>query len=117
MNLPSMPGFRKQNSGESKDSLPFTEDSANAESEVEISSKPQIINPQDSNDSQVDVKASKKGIEVVATRKGFYNGSRLKEGDSFIVKSEEDLGEWMKCVDRSIEKKRVEILNSKKAKK
>lgn len=53
-------------------------------------------------------------IEVVAMRKGFYNQQRYEEGDKFLIRSEDDLGEWMKCVDASKEKHRVELFRKKK---
>lgn len=59
----------------------------------------------------------KNGIDVVATRKGFYNQLRLNEGDAFKINSIDELGEWMKCVDPVMEKQRKEIYNNKKAKK
>lgn len=62
-------------------------------------------------------KTPKGGIEVVATRQGFYNQHRLNEGDKFTVASFEDLGEWMKATDPDMDKKRREFLQAKKAKK
>ena len=56
------------------------------------------------------------GIKVMATRKGFYNQRRIVEGTKFSVKSFEELGEWMKCEDASIEEKRVKVLKEKKMK-
>jgi hypothetical protein len=58
-----------------------------------------------------------KGIEVVATRKGFYNQRRISEGEKFIVKKKENLGEWMKCVDPALERERFNFFKNKKAKK
>lgn len=57
----------------------------------------------------------KSGIKVVATRKGFYNQLRVKEGDEFIIKDFSKIGEWMKCVDPALERKRVEFYKNKKA--
>jgi hypothetical protein len=118
-----MPSIKKLSSGESSsraDSLsPFTEDSAgnSVESNVDEFKKPEYISAESNITSQVKIPVSvKKGIEVVATRKGFYNQMRCKEGDKFFVKSEIELGEWMKCVDPMFEKKRIEILKAKKAK-
>ncbi len=70
-----------------------------------------------SNSSIVAPKISKSGIEVVALRNGFYNQHRLVEGNVFVVKSFEDLGEWMKCIDPDLQKKHLENLKNKKAKK
>lgn len=59
----------------------------------------------------------KKGIEVVALRKGFYNQMRWNEGDKFLIRSEKEFGEWFKCTDSYYEKKRLEFYKEKKAKK
>jgi len=61
--------------------------------------------------------APKSGIEVVATRKGFYGQRRINEGDEFRVKKFEDLGQWMKCKDKDLERQRVKFFKDKKAKK
>lgn len=60
--------------------------------------------------------AAQRGIKVVATRKGFYNQMRYREGEQFVIRSEEDFGEWMKCVDPSFEKKRQEFYKQKRLK-
>lgn len=59
----------------------------------------------------------KKGIEVVALRKGFYNQFRINEGEKFLIRSEKDFGDWFRCTEPSFEKKRIEFINAKKAKK
>lgn len=79
--------------------------------------KPSFDTVESKNNSQVTVKLSKNGIEVVALRKGFYNQHRIRENDLFLVKSFEELGEWMKCVDPDLQKKHLENLKNKKAKK
>ena len=77
--------------------------------------KVKIINPEDDNDSIVPVQLVKQGIEVVAIRAGFYGQQRIVEGQSFIVKSFESLGEWMICSDKETEKKRKQFFKDKKA--
>lgn len=79
--------------------------------------KVKIINPEDDNDSVVPVQLIKQGIEVIATRKGFYGQERISEGQSFKVKNFESLGEWMKCKDSETEKKRKKFFKDKKANK
>jgi len=56
----------------------------------------------------------KSEIEVVATRAGFYAQRRLSEGARFMVKDFSELGEWMKCVDSKMERKRVQFFKDKK---
>ena len=76
----------------------------------------EIIDPSES-DSDMEVPlVPAGGIEVVALRKGFFGQQRVREGDKFRVKKLESLGTWMSCVDPVMEKKRQELLNSKKAK-
>ena len=125
--MPSMPSLDKNsdaleiNSGAL--SSPFAEDSASVESDVKemydnVEVKPAIENFDENLQTQVAIRsAPKKGIEVVATRNGFYNQSRYREGDSFLIKSEQEFGEWMKCVDPEMEKKRIEFYKNRKAKK
>ena len=62
-------------------------------------------------------KIPKTGIAVIATRKGFYGQQRLKEGDKFVVRKIQDLGEWMKCIEPSMERERLNYFKDKKAKK
>jgi len=59
---------------------------------------------------------SKNGIQVVATRKGFYNQNRIREGEVFRIQSFEDIGEWMKCTDPDLEKERVKFFKEKRRK-
>lgn len=80
--------------------------------------KPSIITADETDNSKVNIPlAPKSGIEVIATRKGFYGQMRKKVGDKFTVKKVEWLGEWMKCVDPALERERVKFLKNKKAKK
>jgi hypothetical protein len=80
--------------------------------------KPSIVSPDDSNFSEKKIPlAPKKGIEVVATMKGFYNQMRYREGDKFLIRSTEEFGEWFKCVDPALEKQRVLFIKEKKARK
>ena len=57
------------------------------------------------------------GIPVVCTRKAFYNQMRYKEHDQLVLNSEDDLGEWHTCLDPKMEKKRVQKIKDKKARK
>lgn len=80
--------------------------------------RPTIISPDDTLATEIKAPiAPSKGIEVVAMGFGFYNQSRKIEGDRFFVKSFEEVGSWMRCIDPLFEKKRVEFLKSKKASK
>lgn len=103
---------------------PLIDDSASAESEVSLSvpsheefDKPMLEDSQSNNSTNVAaVLAPKKGIEVVAMSSGFYNQKRIREGESFFIKSEQEFGSWMKCKDSAMEKKRIEFYKLKKAK-
>lgn len=57
----------------------------------------------------------KDGIEVVATREGFYNQMRIKKNFKFKVSKMDHLGEWMSCVDPVMERERVRKIQQKKA--
>lgn len=60
---------------------------------------------------------SRNGIAVKATRLGFFANRRYKKGDTFNVMTFQQLGDWMTCEDPIIERKRLEFIKSKKAKK
>ena len=80
--------------------------------------KPMMNEPEDTMRSFVTTKKIvKDGIQVVATRLAFYNQTRIKDGDLVTIKSTDDFGEWMRCVDPDFEKQRLEFLRNKKAKK
>jgi hypothetical protein len=128
--MPQMPGMPSSGASVQSDSSlsPFAKDSGvnTSESDVmgldtpshEEEKKPETISSQMNDVSQVKAPSvPKKGIEVVAIRKGFYNQTRYKEGDKFFIKSEESFGDWFSCVDPYFEKKRIEFYKSKKAKK
>lgn len=125
--MPQMPNLPSLNTDSSESevgasSSPFTDGSAEvkaAEPEVnaeELSAKPEIVKPSESS-NHVKLQVPKRGIEVVALRKGFYNQNRLKEGDVFHIKSTEDFGDWFKCTDPLFEKERVKILLEARKKK
>jgi hypothetical protein len=119
--LPSMPGMNQNLSDDvdtASSSISPTPEVSKDASGLEVPEhKVQFENVDDKNESIIVApKISKSGIEVVALRKGFYNQERIKEGQVFLVKKMEDLGEWMKCLDVDTERKRLEILKSKKAK-
>lgn len=127
--MPQMPNLPSLNNESSESevgasSSPFTEDSAElnaAESDVTVEedvqiAKPVVVTPSEPS-NQVKLQVPKKGIEVVALRKGFYNQNRLKEGDTFYIKSTEEFGDWFKCTDPLFEKERVKILLEARKKK
>lgn len=57
-----------------------------------------------------------RNIEVMATRNGFFDQERKKEGDKFVVPSMKQLGSWMKCLDPKIEEMHLEALRVKRMK-
>jgi hypothetical protein len=130
-NMPNFPGLPNKNSGESDSraasnspSAKGVDDSKSSAPEVELevpkhqeSDKPKLINAGEMASSVKAPSAAKKGILVVAIEKGFYNQQRKAIGDKFNIKSEEEFGSWFKCVDKEDEKRRVEHLKAKKAKK
>lgn len=61
------------------------------------------------------VKVTKKGVEVVAIRSGFYKKVRRAEGQIFTIPSMESLGSWMKIVDPKLELERQKKEKAKKA--
>lgn len=86
--------------------------------ESDILEAPKYKSLEKDNDSNVSIpKPPKDGIEVVATRKGFYNQTRLNEGQKFKVRKKEDLATWMECVEPALERERIKLLNEKRAKK
>lgn len=77
--------------------------------------KPIIDNVDKNISNNVDIPlVPKTGIKVIATRAGFFNQHRKAEGDKFSVPTMEKLGDWMKCVDPVLEKKRKELISKKK---
>jgi hypothetical protein len=56
----------------------------------------------------------KKGIEVVVTRKGIWQGCRKHEGDVLFIPVMEKVGEWMKCVDPELEKQHIAMMKERK---
>lgn len=115
--IPGMPGLQQKSEeaeGSSQDDSSLQPPS---HEEVNHFEPPKYDSPEQSLSSEVDVPVvPKQGIEVVATRKGFYNQTRRVEGDEFFVKEFGELGDWMKCVDKHFEKKRVEAIKAKKQK-
>lgn len=111
--MPQMPGMP------SPEAAPAVEPSVELQppvhQEPQVSQAP-IIKDGGATDSEVKVLIPKEGIEVVATRKGFYNQNRYETGDVFFVTEFVHLGEWMRCTDKQFELKRVEMLKNKKAK-
>lgn len=108
-----MPGMPTQESGSS---VPSNESVISEGLDVPTIEKVEVI---DAAESESEIKLPKVpvgGIEVVATRKGFFGQQRYKKDDKFFVKSFEELGEWMKCSDSNFEKQRVAFFKEKKAK-
>ena len=81
---------------------------------------PPVLNDLDNDAAnKVELPVAPKGneaIEVIAVREGFFNQHRKKEGDKFVVTSFKKLGEWMICVDPTLEKRRVQFFIDKKNK-
>jgi len=83
--------------------------------EGSIDSKPEIIDPSKSDNEFKVPKSPKAGIKVIAMRQGFFGQQRVKKGQEFTIKSFDDVGEWMKCIDPLLEKKKLKIYEDKKA--
>lgn len=114
MELPKMPSLNTLNT----DSSDISDESLTLPNHEDVVVKPTIISPDDTLATETKIPlAPAKGIDVVATGKGFYNQTRHREGDKFVVKSFEEIGSWMMCLDPVFEKKRQEILKNKKARK
>ena len=78
--------------------------------------KVEIEDPSTKSSTEVKIpQAPKGGIQVIATREGFFNQMRTKKGTKFIVPKIESLGEWMECIDPVMEKERIRQMNKKKA--
>lgn len=60
--------------------------------------------------------AEPKMIEVMAMRPGFFKQIRRKVGDKFMVSDMSKVGEWMKCMDKELEKKHQDMMREKKRK-
>lgn len=39
-------------------------------------------------------------IDVIATKRGYYDGQIREPGDEFSIQSEKDMGSWMKKVSK-----------------
>ena len=106
-----MPKMNNDKSSESKDSG-LSVPSHESQSEIK---KPEIDKGEGKVESNIKTPiAPKDGIEVVATREGFFNQHRIKRGQSFKVSKVEQLGDWMSCKDPSMEKERVKRIEQKK---
>jgi len=106
--MPTMPEIKEN-------SLPGEVVNSGLPGEDEV--KQDYITPETKLDSIVEIPSiPKKGIDVVATRAGFFGNRRIAIGQKFVVKTLEGLGLWMKCEDPELEKKRVKILEDKKIK-
>lgn len=115
--LPDVP-LSPSSAESQKDSAVGETQSSPEETFESLNPKPQIANSEEKSNTTVNLPVvPKSGIEVVATRKGFYNQTRIKEGVEFKIKSEEDFGDWFKCKDPVFEKRRANFIKEKKAKK
>lgn len=70
--------------------------------------------PQVDKQPEVKPEAQPSSMEVVAMRDGFMFNTRIKEGDKFSIKSEEQFGSWFRCLDPKMEEKRIKYLEDKK---
>jgi hypothetical protein len=78
---------------------------------------PQLPNaPEKSGAEEQKVEKKSGPIEVVALRKGFFKNHRKKPGDNFKVDSFDQLGTWMQCTDKVMQKKHEQAMAEKKAK-
>lgn len=124
--MPQMPAMKKNETTEvaspSVHSSPVPASSEAGSEDLNVPghelTKPHLDKAEEKDNSLVKVafNTPRNGIEVMATRKGFYNQHRIQENETFKIGSFEELGDWMKCVDPDLEKKRLEILKSRKAK-
>jgi hypothetical protein len=115
--MPGMPEIKNNDESGKLDSSFASPEIEEKSPEADVFKKPELNIADFNNKTKVDVLPSKKGIEVVALRKGFYNQNRYNEGSKFSIKSENDFGEWFYCVDKYFENKRQEFLKAKKANK
>lgn len=121
MNMPTMPGMPSANTQPEENvntSLPAEQEEAKvetSESEEETESeRPTYVTSETTNNSVMNLpRFPKNGIEVEATRKGFYNQNRINPGKIFKVKKPEHLATWMKCTDPDLEKERVKLFKEK----
>lgn len=66
--------------------------------------------------AQESAKVKPQKIEVIALMKGFYKQRRIKEGQKFFIDSMDQLGSWMKCVDKTLAKRHEDKLSAEKLK-
>ena len=114
--MPGMPGMPESNEESKENSVLQAPEHVSAFSSPVGDADASLAGKEDEEEKAPISLTSKKKIDVVALRKGFYNQHRLAEGDEFQVKKFEDLGEWMRCKDPVLEKKRVQFLKEKKEK-
>lgn len=115
--MPSMPSLKTQGTSSSESSgsdlsPSFAEDSVSSDA-GSAKENPAIIDPSKSG-NLAEVRTVRRGIEVVALEKGFYNQNRIAEGNRFTIKSEEDFGTWFRCIDPVMEGKRLEAIKNKR---
>jgi len=131
-NIPQMPSIKPSSDVVRSDS-PFTEGAEQSAPDVSLNppvhsgvapevipgpeffKKPELLDVNSSSNTIKKVVVPAQGIAVVATRAGFYNQTRYSIHDELFVQSEDDLGDWMSCVDPVFEKVRLNIIKEKKA--
>jgi len=116
--MPGMPNLNSDGEDSSSSISPIPAFAESGAGLVIPDHKPMFNTVESNNVSVINAaKILRNGIEVKALRNGFYNLHRLRENDVFTVKSFEDLGEWMKCLDPDLEKQHQANMKEKKAKK
>lgn len=126
--MPGMPSFENKE-GVSSTSLSSPESEAalskdgaasqeKNEEKQDLDKRPELDSPDNKSQSNVNVMENpKNGIKVKAIRAGFFKQKRIREGDEFTIKNFDQVGEWMRCLDKELEKKRVKFYEDKKARK
>jgi hypothetical protein len=126
--MPSMPAplSPATSSPESSDSVgspssaedSVSSDAGSAEAETPVESPVAFHDPTKLSNTTKIQSTPRRGIKVVAVEKGFYNQSRIEPGlgekSEFTIRSEEDFGEWFRCIDPVLEAKREEAMKLKK---
>ena len=112
-----MPGVEKEQSVDENQSAAEALEkmiAGESDSSPEKESESKDLPPNPESDSKPVLKDGP--IEVIAIRKGNFDRERKMPGDKFFVKSFKQLGSWMECVDKVLEKKHIKAQNDKKLK-
>ena len=99
--------------------MPIPERSKEIVQEVtpeEIPAVPVVTQPEPTEASSIKyVKPIPKlGIKVVALRNGIWKKCRMNPGDEFYVETIEKVGDWMRCIDASLEKQHLIVAKERK---